>query len=62
LFEVHYYNVSDFLVFFPSAEQLRAKSNKTMVAVCVGKGIAIVAEAQGRANVVEQHFAASGFG
>jgi hypothetical protein len=27
-----------------SAEQLRVKSTKTMVAMCVGKGIAIVAE------------------
>ena len=50
---------NDFL--FPSAEQLRPKSDKTMVASSVGRGIAIVADALARANEVGQHFAARGF-
>jgi hypothetical protein len=49
--------------FFKSAEQLRVKSTKTMVALSAGKGIAIVAEAWGkRERIVGQHFAARGFG
>ncbi|MGZ3764051.1 MAG: hypothetical protein ACXVB0_20835 [Mucilaginibacter sp.] len=38
------------LIMVPSAEQLRKKSGKTMVASSVGRGIAILAEAGARGN------------
>ena len=50
-------------MFFESAEQLRVKSDKTMVAKSAGKGIAILAEAQDKSErIVGQDFAARGFG
>jgi len=46
---------------FPVSRTASAKIRQNNGGLCAGKGIAIVAEAVGRANEVGQHFAARGF-
>jgi Na+-translocating ferredoxin:NAD+ oxidoreductase RNF subunit RnfB len=46
---------------FPSAEQLRAKSGKTMVGKCGCKGIAIFAEAVAKREQSRAKFCSPGF-